>query len=170
MIFYSVVGWSILVIALIVFIIRIYGESSCGFEKTTTTPLSLFAVGLGSLIGAVGGGKSSDKMLFYGFAAFAVGIIWYFIRRDNANRGVYVREREKELSQIEVEQSQAVASQNQAEPWAKKYMTTPCPYCGHYKVRWAKWEDKQVSVAFWGGASSKLGTNYKCDNCGRMWE
>ena len=37
------------------------------------------------------------------------------------------------------------------------------------KVRCAKWEDKQMSVAFWGIASDKLGKQFTCGNCKRMW-
>lgn len=71
--------------------------------------------------------------------------------------------------QIELERIQAENSQRASEPWTVRYATYPCPYCGHYKVRAAKWEDKQVSVAFWGIASSKIGKNYKCEFCKRMW-
>ena len=71
---------------------------------------------------------------------------------------------------IEQEYKKAVESQSASEPWATRYSTSPCPHCGHYKVRHAKWEDKSMSVAFWGAASSKIGTNYKCDNCKQMWE
>lgn len=71
---------------------------------------------------------------------------------------------------IENERQIAIASQQNNSPWAIKYCTYPCPHCGHYKVRYAKWEDKKASVAFWGIHSSKLGTNFKCENCGKMWE
>lgn len=82
------------------------------------------------------------------------------------------RELEKRLEQIDIdaEYQAAIQSQNATEPWAVRYSTSPCPHCGHYKVRYAKWEDKSLSVAFWGVASSKLGTNYKCEHCKRMWE
>lgn len=72
--------------------------------------------------------------------------------------------------QLSSELNAAIKSQQSTEPWAVRYMTSPCPYCGHYKVRCAKWEDKRNSVAFWGIHSSKIGTNYKCERCGRMWE
>ena len=72
--------------------------------------------------------------------------------------------------QIEKERQIAIASQSSTSPWAVKYCTHPCPHCGHYKVRYAKWEDKKASVAFWGIHSSKLGTNFKCEHCGEMWE
>ena len=55
-------------------------------------------------------------------------------------------------------------------PWETKYYNYPCPYCGLYKVRPAKWEDKRLSIAFWGAlASSKTGARYKCEACNRMW-
>ena len=55
-------------------------------------------------------------------------------------------------------------------PWDTKYYNYPCPYCGMYKVRPAKWEDKRLSIAFWGAiASSKTGARYKCESCNRMW-
>ena len=55
-------------------------------------------------------------------------------------------------------------------PWDTQYFDYPCPYCGKYKVRYAKWEDKQMSTAFWGAFSRKLHCNYKCDSCREMWE
>ena len=50
------------------------------------------------------------------------------------------------------------------------YLDNPCPYCGSYQVRYAKWQDKQMSAAFWGFFSPKLHSNYKCEKCGKMWE
>lgn len=79
------------------------------------------------------------------------------------------KEYNKEENVIERERIAAIASQKSTEPWAVRYCTSPCPYCGHYKVRYAKWEDKSLSVSFWGIASSKIGTNYKCEHCKRMW-
>lgn len=61
------------------------------------------------------------------------------------------------------------AQQNRA-PWDTQYLNYPCPYCGSYKVRRAKWDDKSWSAAFWGAFSYKLHCNYKCDNCKKMWE
>ena len=113
---------------------------------------------------------SDGKMAWISIVMLIVGIVWWRIYVGEEQDGTLERKRREELEQIEIERKNAIASQNQTEPWAKKYMTSPCPYCGHYKVRWAKWEDKQMSVAFWGGASSKIGTNYKCEHCQRMWE
>lgn len=74
---------------------------------------------------------------------------------------------EQEL--IKHEYQQALDSQHCSEPWTVRYATYPCPYCGHYKVRSAKWEDKQMSVAFWGMASSTIDKHYKCEWCKKMW-
>ena len=54
-------------------------------------------------------------------------------------------------------------------PWDTVYYKHACPYCGKYKVRAAKWDDKQFSVAFWGLYSYKLHCKYKCDSCNNMW-
>mgnify|MGYP001037055919 FL=1 len=76
---------------------------------------------------------------------------------------------ERKQKMLENEYQQAVASQQASEPWTVRYSTHPCPYCGHYKVRYAKWEDKQMSVAFWGMASSAIDKHYKCEWCKKMW-
>ncbi len=85
-----------------------------------------------------------------------------------------IRQRRQEMQErkqkmLENEYQQAVASQQASEPWTVRYSTHPCPYCGHYKVRYAKWEDKQMSVAFWGMASSAIDKHYKCEWCKKMW-
>ena len=58
----------------------------------------------------------------------------------------------------------------QRAPWENIYYEHPCPFCGQYKVRHAKWGDKAISTAFWGIFSHKLHCHYRCDACGRMWE
>lgn len=88
---------------------------------------------------------------------------------QNEKDGTNARRRAAELEQINREYEQAVESQQPGEPWKVRYATDPCPYCGHYKVRCAKWEEKQFSVAFWGIASSKIGKQFKCEHCGEMW-
>lgn len=93
-----------------------------------------------------------------------------YLRREKVKLERQIKIKEAEEAEIEVEYQAAIQSQKATEPWAVRYSTSPCPYCGHYKVRYAKWEDKSMSVAFWGIASSKIGTNYKCDHCKRMWE
>ena len=92
-----------------------------------------------------------------------------YAMRVIANKKRQEAQRAKEKAELEAEYRAAVASQNSREPWAVRYSTSPCPHCGHYKVRHAKWEDKSISVAFWGAASSAIGKNYKCEHCGRMW-
>jgi len=88
-----------------------------------------------------------------------------------SERALQAREEAKKRQEcIENERKIAVLSQQNTSPWAVKYSTHPCPHCGHYKVRCAKWEDKKASVAFWGIHSSKLAANYKCECCGKMWE
>lgn len=75
----------------------------------------------------------------------------------------------EEQKMIEKEYQHALSSQKATEAWAIRYSTNPCPYCGHYAVRSTKWEDKQLSIAFWGVASSTIGKTYKCEYCGKMW-
>ncbi len=54
-------------------------------------------------------------------------------------------------------------------PWDTVYYNYPCPYCGKYKVRPSKWEDKMWSTAFWGFYNYKLHSRFKCDACKEMW-
>lgn len=70
---------------------------------------------------------------------------------------------------LQREKEYAEYTQTSGEAWTVRYFTDPCPYCGHYKVRYSKWEDKRFSIAFWGIASSKIGQKFKCENCKRMW-
>ena len=93
-----------------------------------------------------------------------------YLRRERAKLERQIKMQEAKQAEIDAEYQSAVQSQKSTEPWTVRYSTSPCPYCGHYKVRYAKWEDKSMSVAFWGIASSKIGTNYKCEHCKRMWE
>ncbi|MBQ3545950.1 MAG: sel1 repeat family protein [Lachnospiraceae bacterium] len=83
--------------------------------------------------------------------------------------GAYKKEKKDKLKKLEEEKRIAIESQKSSVPWEVRYMLEPCKYCGHYKVRYAKWEDKSLSVAFWGIASGKIGKNYKCEYCGKMW-
>lgn len=59
---------------------------------------------------------------------------------------------------------------NSSAPWDTRYYDYPCPWCGKYKVRPAKWEDKRLSISFWGWGSHKTGARFKCDACKEMWE
>ncbi|MDO5155984.1 MAG: zinc ribbon domain-containing protein [Eubacteriales bacterium] len=74
-----------------------------------------------------------------------------------------------EANALQQEKEYAEYTQTSGQAWTVRYFTDPCPYCGHYKVRYSKWEDKRYSIAFWGIASSKIGQNFKCENCKRMW-
>ena len=82
------------------------------------------------------------------------------------------KEREAEearLDELEAELEMAEESQKDSSPWSVKYYTTPCPYCGHYKVRATTFDDKRLSIAFWGILSHKIGKRFKCDRCGKVW-
>lgn len=92
-----------------------------------------------------------------------------YVMKVKANKARQEAEKAREKATLEAEYNAAVLSQKRSEPWAVRYSTSPCPRCGHYKVRHAKWEDKSMSIAFWGMASSTIGKNYKCEHCGRMW-
>ena len=65
--------------------------------------------------------------------------------------------------ELDREYEAAVASQKSTVPWAVRYSTTPCPYCGRFKVRDAKVEDIRLSPF-------TVYANYKCDSCGKLWE
>ena len=127
--------------------------------------------------GLIGLGLILCSDFILGAAALIIGCIMLIISiimvisfAKNEKNGNNARARAQEQLQIQKEYEEAVASQKNSAPWAIRYSTSPCPYCGHYKVRSAKWEDKSLSVAFWGIASAKLGTNYKCEHCNHMWE
>ena len=102
-----------------------------------------------------------------GICAYAIRLIENFFDSLDIGKQKISAAEEREI--IKHEYQQALDSQVADEPWTIRYATHPCPYCGHYKVRCAKWEDKQLSVAFWGIASGKIGKNYKCEDCGKMW-
>lgn len=91
---------------------------------------------------------------------------WY---NSDSTQAAIRKQEEEERKIIEQERQTAIWSNEAGAPWQVRYATYPCPYCGHYKVRSAKWEDKRMSVAFWGAASSKIGTQFKCEHCNRMW-
>ena len=83
------------------------------------------------------------------------------------------REQERAVQkaqELQAEKEAAELSQSNTAPWEKKYYTYPCPYCGHYKVRYANWDDKKMSVAINGYRhSTKVHKKYICDNCKHMW-
>ena len=94
------------------------------------------------------------------------GLLCAWVGYSSSDRGKTNAQLNAELEQ---EKRYAQASQNSNVPWNKRYFTEPCPYCNHYKVRYATWDDKKMSVAFWGIWSSKVGANFHCDCCGKAF-
>ncbi len=143
------------------------------------------ALHIGSLAGLFGAfiADTSQGTLYCIFlyvginAALALcAFLWHLFANSKTGQEIQRKEylageesRKRENTIIAQEYKEAVASNESGSPWQIRYATYPCPYCGHYKVRSAKWEDKRMSVAFWGAASSKIGTNFKCENCNMMW-
>lgn len=129
------------------------------------------AVGIGAVGFAImimpGGEPPAPQLL--GLCFVVGGIIYGCVYAENEKNGTNDRRRAEELQQILVEREEAIESHQASEPWAVRYATEPCPHCGHYKVRNAKWEDKRLSVSFWGAYSTKIGKCYKCEHCGEMW-
>ena len=115
------------------------------------------------------GGSEPLIGVLMGLGVIVIAVIWALVYSANEKNGINQKKREAEQEQIKREYEVAVESQFAEEPWIVRYATSPCPHCGHYKVRYAEWEDKRYSVAFWGAASDKLGKNYKCEHCGEMW-
>lgn len=89
----------------------------------------------------------------------------YYLKAERNNKQ-YHQNQEKRAEEIRMEKY--LAENKSPESW-NPYIAKPCPHCGHYKVRSATWDDKRMSVAFWGVHSQKIGMRYKCDNCGNMW-
>ncbi|MDY3690603.1 MAG: hypothetical protein SO072_01380 [Dysosmobacter sp.] len=129
-------------------------------------PIGCGVIGLAMMI--IPGGDPVWRIML-GLAFILISVVWGIIYFQNEKNGKNEKKRVAEQEQINQEYRQAVASQQTGEPWKVRYATTPCPHCGHYKVRCAKWEDKRWSVAFWGAASDKIGKSYKCEHCGEMW-
>ena len=158
----------IVVIGVIIAIFGIYCMFSSSDVNPIMQPVGLGFVGFGGFLAAVAdpdGVKVGGIIL--ALAMIAVAVFWtkHVYEKNDPNRP----KSEAEQRTIKEEYSEAVRSQQASEPWTIRYSTSPCPYCGHYKVRYAKWEDKRAHVLFWGATSEKLGTNYKCENCERMW-
>ncbi len=92
-----------------------------------------------------------------------------YCRLINKEEKEAAESRAKHQSELNGELEYAKYTQEHKAPWERFY-TFPCPYCGHYKVRDANWDDKKVSVAVAGPVmSSKLSKKYKCMNCRKMW-
>lgn len=123
-------------------------------------------------------------LLIAGLIVGVVGGLRYFIELSEYNQikedpVAYRRKQEAEQRErnqraieqqriLQAEKEAAERSQLSGAPW-ERYYTYPCPYCGHYKVRPATWDDKKMSVAFWGPHSPKAGKRYKCEHCKQMW-
>lgn len=157
MILISLVFWGIFLLGMITLF------SAYGRDKA----YCFYMMGGGAILGSLC--YHSDHFggnIFIGVICIIIGFV------INASYDAKVSDpnyRQRIRSEIEREYDEAVASQNATEPWAIRYSTESCPYCGHFKVRNAKWEDKQMSVAFWGVASSAIGKQYKCEHCNMMW-
>ena len=130
-------------------------------------PLGIGLFGIAILFAPKGSNPAAGFVLSGVFILIAV--VWHLSYREHEKDGINAKRRAEEASQIEAERQRAIASQESSSPWEVRYAVEPCPYCGHYKVRSAKWEDKQLSVAFWGVASSAIGKEYKCEHCKKMW-
>lgn len=129
-------------------------------------------IGLGMIgIALIFCGLATEKIATTGLGGciIVISVLWGMIYSQNEKDGTNSQKRAAELDEINREYQEALASQQSNTPWTVKYATEPCPYCGHYKVRSAKWDDKKMSVAFWGAASGKLGKSFKCDHCKQMW-
>ena len=131
-------------------------------------PVGICVIGIGWFLIGLFDLEHPINMLIGGII-FVVGLLACKVWVNNENDGTNARRRADELEQIERERLAAIESQKEGEPWRIIYATYPCPHCGHYKVRSAKWEDKRASVAFWGSASNAIGKQYKCEHCGEMW-
>lgn len=97
---------------------------------------------------------------------------WKYEIQQNKERARQREEAERQLNEyrmLQAEKEAAEQSQRSGAPWDKQYYTYPCPYCGHYKVRPATWDDKRMSVAFNGVHSQKIGKRFKCEHCKMMW-
>ena len=163
--------------------------------------LICFLVSIINIFGGISGMAKRDEVipgkgnpffqgkisLILGIIALIATIIWfcyqlyrYSLSKRNAEKYSEIRNaeyerarerREQEQRIIEGERLYAEQMRDEGAPWDRRYYTFPCPYCGHYKVRPANWDDKKVSVAFWGPyASQKLTDHYKCENCKKMWK
>ena len=141
--------------------------------RTTT----IVCVVIGTIAGLLLHADIDDDLYTILAPLSALGSVSFFYAIYSLVRYCYLHQdqemiKKKEEQQqliIDFEYQQAVASQKLTEPWAKRYELSACPHCGHYKVRKANWDDKRISVAFWGAASTKIGKSYICDHCERMW-
>lgn len=110
------------------------------------------------------------------FGLFSV-LEWGQYSYDKKNPFQYYKRMEEEINNAkeydkkraeEIRMEKYLAENKSKESW-NPYIAKPCPNCGRYKVRYANWDDKRMSVAFWGAHSQKIGKRYICDNCKNMW-
>lgn len=156
------------IIGLLLALLLAYGGYFClKHPAGGNGPLGVGLFGIAILLAPKGSEPAAGFLL--GGAFIIAAVVWFIIYQGHEKDGTNAKRRAEEVLQIEEERKKAIASQKSDSPWETRYALEPCPYCGHYKVRYAKWEDKQLSVAFWGAASDKIGKYYKCENCKEMW-
>ena len=116
-------------------------------------------------------------VIVYIASIIVFAIDWSKYSDNSKNSYQYYMNVEKKMAQSkeyaekraqEIKDEKYLVENKSPESW-NPYITKPCPHCGHYKVRYAKWDDKKMSVAFWGIHSQKIGKQYICDNCKNMW-
>ena len=135
-------------------------------ENTGTILLIIFGVILLLLVAVF-----PKLLILFGLAVIFLifKVISSSIDDVNEANGTNAKKREKEAEEIAKEREFATQTSSATAAWDKKYFPHPCSHCGHYKVRYANYDDKRFSIAFWGGASDKMGKRYKCEYCGQMW-
>lgn len=113
---------------------------------------------------------NSGVAFLYFIIAFVVLFVPLIIAGIIAKKtGLVEKDRKRFEMQIEAEKYKALHPE-EFSPWERKYMPYACPYCRRYTVRYSNWDDKKISVAFWGVyGSEKIDQQYKCDSCNKMW-
>ncbi|MCI6647233.1 MAG: hypothetical protein MSH16_06265 [Oscillospiraceae bacterium] len=174
-----IIGLFVIAFGVVLMIVR-NGDSD---EKGQQVALGIIMIGLGltcfssgAMIGIVAG---LFLMLYGGWIMFSNGTKTGAKAKCSLDKSMEKQEQElaafrkemeeKEKQEIEAERIAAFRSQKDTTPWAVRYMTSSCPYCGHYKVRFETWDDKKMDVSFWGIASTELGKSYICDHCKKTW-
>lgn len=165
---------SIIILIVFMFIIWLFSLIACFSSNSIIQPIGFFIHGIILLIAGIY--KNVTFITILGLFLILISPVLFVLYVINEKDGTNIKKQEaeklaklNELDEINREYQEAIASQKSNTPWTVKYATEPCPYCGHYKVRSAKWDDKKMSVAFWGAASGKFGKSFKCDHCKQMW-
>lgn len=187
----SYAKWSIIIgiVLLITFVyLFLSAVESPEFSKLFLKPGAIFLIGI-FLFCAI---LSWEMNGFYVFVFVSMGFYFMFSAGSLLNKRLHIydlqkndlqaylklveeelekqRQKEEEERIIYEAEKNAAINGNPDNPWEKKYLPYPCPYCNRYKVRYMKWEDKRASVMFWGAHSMKIGKHYICDNCKKTWE